>query len=165
MATFKQVAAQLRVVANNVTVNAAQLVRKVALAIDQSLVLATPVDTGRARSNWQVAVGAAPQGEVTTFTSPVVNKRTKAGEATLSAGVAANGAAATEFALTAALEATKNFQGGVIYITNNLPYIIPLNDGHSTQAPKGFVQTAILNGIAAVKTVSLIKPPEAQNNG
>lgn len=34
-----------------------------------------------------------------------------------------------------------------IYISNNLPYIRPLNDGHSTQAPAGFVDAAIQRGV------------------
>ena len=30
-----------------------------------------------------------------------------------------------------------------IWITNNLPYILPLNDGWSTQAPAGFIEAAV----------------------
>lgn len=33
-----------------------------------------------------------------------------------------------------------------IYIQNNVPYIVPLNNGHSTQAPQNFVQTAVMAG-------------------
>lgn len=147
MTTFKQLAASIRVVAKNVTVNADTLVRKVALAIDQSLVLGTPADTGRARANWQVSVGGPATGEVTNFPAG-------SGDS-----VGVRGAAA-EFALTAAIVATKGFAGGAIHISNNLPYIIPLNDGHSKQAPINFIQTAILNGIAAVRTVKLTEKPE-----
>lgn len=32
---------------------------------------------------------------------------------------------------------------GPIFSTNNVPYIEPLNAGHSPQSPRGFVQTAI----------------------
>lgn len=32
---------------------------------------------------------------------------------------------------------------GPIFSTNNVPYIRPLNDGHSPQSPRGFVQFAI----------------------
>ena len=35
------------------------LTRKVALAADQAVVSGTPVDTGRARSNWIAAIGSA----------------------------------------------------------------------------------------------------------
>jgi hypothetical protein len=153
MATFKQVAAQLRVVAQNVEENVPLLIRKVALAIDQTLVLGTPVDTGRARANWQVTIGAPATGEAG---FAITNTKT--------AVSGANAAAATQFAITAAIKATSGFAGGVIYITNNLPYIIPLNEGHSKQAPAGFVQTAILNGIAAVKSVKLTAKPEGYGN-
>ena len=42
-----------------------------------------------------------------------------------------------------------------IWIVNNLPYGGPLNDGHSTQAPAGFVEQAIAAGVA-----TLIPGPE-----
>lgn len=36
--------------------------------------------------------------------------------------------------------------GQDIHLTNNLPYIKPLNEGSSHQAPAGFVEVAIENG-------------------
>ena len=44
-----------------------------------------------------------------------------------------------------------------IHITNNLPYIGSLNDGHSKQAPAGFVQMATLAGLAAVRGLRVLK--------
>ena len=32
---------------------------------------------------------------------------------------------------------------GSVFVSNNVPYILKLNDGHSQQAPAGFIQTAI----------------------
>ena len=63
---------------------------KMALDLHQGLVLATPVDTGRARAGWTVDTG--PQDPV---------------------------------------------------IENVVPYIGVLNDGHSQQAPAGFVEAEI----------------------
>jgi hypothetical protein len=62
--------------------------------------------------------------------------------------------------MTTAIQATSTFSGGSIFIANNLPYIVPLNNGHSQQAPMGFIQTAILNGIAAVKNATLLEKPK-----
>ena len=44
-----------------------------------------------------------------------------------------------------------------IHITNNLPYIGRLNDGHSAQAPKDFVRIAALAGLAAVRSLQVLK--------
>lgn len=35
----------------------------------------------------------------------------------------------------------------VIYVSNSLPYIVPLEFGHSKQAPAGMVRTAIADVI------------------
>jgi hypothetical protein len=146
MSTFKQVAARLRVLANDLPANANVVVRKTALAIDQALVFATPVDTGRARSNWQVTINSPAEGEVTNYP-----KSKDAASAAFASG---------SFAVQAAIKATQNFAGGSIFITNNLPYITPLNEGHSQQAPEGFVQQAVLAGIAAVQNAKLLEKPQ-----
>lgn len=148
MSTPRQAAVKIRQIAKNVEQNAALVVRKAALAIDQALVLNTPVDTGRARANWQVNVGAPATGDVTVF--PPSNK-------TDAIGVRG---ASSEFAITAAIEATRGYQGGTIFIVNNLPYIVPLNDGHSKQAPSGFVQNAIIAGLNAIQDMKFVEAPK-----
>lgn len=145
---FQKLANNFRVLGSSVPENAAIMVRKVALAIDQALVLGTPVLTGRARANWQVNIGAPAAGEVTGFPA-----------ATAGDSVGLPGASGT-FAIQAAIAATAEFKGGSIFIVNNLPYIVPLNEGHSQQAPAGFVQTAILAGLNAVRGVTVTKTPE-----
>ena len=69
------------------------LAAKVTLDVETDLVLATPVDTGRARQGWEA-------------TTP-----TKVGD------------------------------DGIV--ENNVPYIVNLNDGHSTQAPANFVEQVV----------------------
>jgi hypothetical protein len=151
MATFKQAAKNIRNVAKNVSENADIVVRKVALAIDQALVLSTPVDTGRARANWQVNVAAPATDVVTSFPAAAE------GDVVGLPGVSGT------FAMQAAIANTKGYSGGGIFIANNLPYIIPLNNGHSKQAEPGWVENAILNGIRAVRSVSFIEPPKAED--
>lgn len=41
------------------------------------------------------------------------------------------------------------------YLSNNAPNIVKLNDGDSTQAPKGFVQKNIVRGIRKLQNVPL----------
>ncbi|ABF63543.1 phage-related conserved hypothetical protein [Ruegeria sp. TM1040] len=95
-------------------------VRKIALELFSRVILQTPVDKGRARANWQVAIGTAPDG--------TLELEDKSGTATISA------ATATAAGLRA---------GDVIYLVNNLPYILRLEDGYSGQAPAGMVGLAV----------------------
>lgn len=96
--------------------------RILALKVYRNLIFATPVDEGRARGNWQLSVGAPINTEVDVLD--------KAGNLILRSGQATINAAAM-------------VQYPVFWITNNLPYINRLNHGHSQQAPKFFVETAI----------------------
>ena len=106
-----------------VTVPAAHgaLVKKIAFELFTRIVLKTPVDTGRARANWSVSLGA-PSGAQTGMTD-------KAGEATIAAGV-------TD------INSAEPMQQ-VIWLENNLPYIEALEDGHSQQAPAGMVEGSL----------------------
>lgn len=90
-----------------------KLMRKVSLDVQRGLDLATPVDTGRARSNWLGNIGSPAN-----FTS--LDKR---------------GSERINFS---GFSIDKP-----IHITNNLSYIQRLNDGSSKQAPSGFVERVI----------------------
>ena len=119
-----------------------KVVKQVALSVDQTLVLATPVDTGKARSNWRVGVGNSPSTQLEPF-SP--------GEK-LGIGEGANARAAIE-AGKATIETRK--PGQTIYINNNVPYIGKLNEGSSAQAPAMFVEQAVEAGVRVVQNVRL----------
>lgn len=96
------------------------VVRKVALDTQRDVSASTPVDTGRARSNWFVTAGR-PSSQVTD---------------------AVNGSP------TAALSPTK-----VAFVTNNLPYIERLENGHSGQAPSGFVGSVVRRQVNKVREI------------
>lgn len=96
------------------------LQRKIALQALQGLVLKTPVDTGRARANWQVTLDE-PAGGTLEATDP-------SGGGTIAGGAATIGAVEPY---------------GSIWITNNLPYIEELEDGHSDQAPNGMLAVTL----------------------
>lgn len=128
MADLRQFAGRIRVMGRRIETNADAVTRKVALAVDSAVVIATPVDTGRARSNWQVNLGGPASG-----TRGALDQT---GQAAIAEG-------RTEIA--------KYRGGSAIHITNNLPYIGRLNDGWSAQAPSGFVEKAVLVGVAAAQ--------------
>lgn len=131
--------ARMRALAQNIEHNIPVLVRKAGLAIDTTVVLATPVDKGRARSNWQVSLDAPIAGTIDPYAP---------GDKGSTAGPNARGALEQGKAVIAAYRL-----GKVINIVNNLAYIGRLNDGWSAQAPAGFVQIAVQRGLAAVKGV------------
>jgi hypothetical protein len=108
--------------------------RKIALDLDTRVVLGTPVDTGRARGNWYPSINE-PSQDVN------MEKFDKSG------GMAIGAITATT--LGAKL-------GDVIWLTNNLPYILPLENGHSKQAPEGMVDVN-LNAIAAAYGGSIVR--------
>lgn len=113
-----------------------------ALAVDQALVLATPVDKGRARSNWQVSVGRPILAEIEPY----------APGDKLGLGETANASGALEQARAAL---ARDIGEEPIYITNNVEYINVLNAGHSAQAPAGFVEEALAAGLAVVRGMKL----------
>lgn len=134
MATPEVFAARMEKLAFKIEGNVEKGMRKVVLAIDNALVSTTPVDTGRARSNWMANLDAPAEG-VTDNTSPGPSQAQVAGQ----------------------LAVFKLGKNSAIHLTNNLPYIKRLDEGHSKQQPAGFVRRAILAGIGAVKSVKLLK--------
>lgn len=129
---------KIKRVAVNVPKNADEIVRKVALAADQTITMATPVDTGRARANWQVGIGAAPAETVE---------------------YSGGGAGAAGYAIGAAANVVTAYKGqpGGIWLVNNLPYIQRLNEGWSAQAPAKFVEQAIDTAVNAIRDSKVIK--------
>ena len=97
------------------------VVRKVVLDLDARIVQRTPVDTGRAQNNWNIAVDnpdASTTEETEKNQQTVINK---------------------------AKSKVDNLKAGKkVYITNNLPYIERLEDGYSKdQAPNGMVAVTL----------------------
>jgi len=119
-----------------------QLVKDVTAHTVAAVARATPVDVGTARSNWIVSL-VAPSSTVRAAFSPFPSRWRPPygpggpmGETRNQAGVVWSGAAVIG----------RRTDDATVYITNNLPYIVPLNRGHSSLAPAGFVETAILRG-------------------
>lgn len=100
--------------------------RRAGLEILSRVVLSTPVDTGRARGNWQTTLNAPATAEV--------ERLDPSGASAISDG-------------TGTINGAPQFP--LICIANNLPYIGALNYGkppgkqHSKQAPLQFVELAV----------------------
>ena len=115
---------------------AEEMARRVAFAVDRQVVMMSPVDTGRFRANWQVSLNVEASGTV---------------EHVPGVGGSTTGAN-TQKALDQLSKVMKDYElGQDIYVVNNVVYGPVLNDGHSKQAPRNFVQIAAQAGIAAAK--------------
>lgn len=96
------------------------LQKKVVLEALRRLVMKTPVDTGRARGNWQVTIGDPAMNQLETTD--------KNGAGTIAQGLAA-------------ISHLPGYQ--VVWISNNVDYIEALEHGHSKQAPQGMLALTV----------------------
>jgi hypothetical protein len=119
--------------------------RKVALLADQTVVLATPVDVGRARSNWLVQLDTPSRRQIDAYVP---------GQAGSTAAPNVSEALAQGREVVTRYDGDKN---NAIVISNNLPYINRLNDGYSRQAPAGFVERAVQAAVQRVRGARLIR--------
>lgn len=94
--------------------------RAMALHLLRGVVMETPVDEGRARANWQMGVNEQPAG--------YDDSTDKDGEATINKALAM-------------LANLPNW--AIIYVANNLPYIVALEHGHSNKAPEGMLAVSV----------------------
>ena len=94
----------------------AKLIRKSGEMLYGAVFERTPVDTGRAKANWNCSIN-----------SPDLTFSESANLDPGKASVAFAGAKA----------------GDTLYITNAAPYILELENGHSSQAPDGMVRQAL----------------------
>lgn len=115
---------------------AEKMVRRTAFAVDKAVVMASPVDTGYFRANWQVTLEVPATGTV----------------AHIPGSNGSSAASNTAKAMSQLGMVTKDYKlGQTIYIVNNVVYGPRLNDGHSKQAPRNFVGKAVQAGIAEAK--------------
>ena len=145
MASLEQFSVRIKRLGVRVAEEADRTVRAAALAADQAVVMATPVDKGRARSNWLVELDAPAR----TTIEPYVP-----GEGGNTAGPNASAALSQGRATIGRYNGDAN---RAIAISNNLPYIGRLNDGYSKQAPAGFVQKAVQAAVKQVKGARLLR--------
>ena len=85
-------------------------IRAATIGIFKGIRKDTPVDTGNARNNWQCTIGAPFVGEDASGSDEQI------------------------------LRTSPRRAGSVVYLTNNVRYIQPLEYGHSTKSPNGMVR-------------------------
>lgn len=120
-------AASLRGAALRVRVNTDKLVSAVAIKTLQVLVQKTPIDTGAAKGHWHLSVGQSPE------VKPVSMGSFDSPEGVVSKGLAT-------------LTTMQRQPGESVFIANPLPYIVPLDQGWSGQAPSGMTAQALQAG-------------------
>lgn len=105
--------------------------RKIALDMFSEVILMSPVDTGLFRGNWQTAIGNAPTGTIDLLdpTGTIVTAKMQGVIAGLRLGDS-------------------------VFMVNNLPYAIPLEEGHSKQAPAGMVGLTVARFTPLVQQVA-----------
>lgn len=104
---------QIEAFAKKSNISIDRAIRGTSIKLFSAIILASPVDTGRFRANWQASNERPASGEVNGFADPVNKVATYI-----------NGAPfANEFTLA-----------------NNLPYAYRLEFGYSDQAPQGMVR-------------------------
>ena len=118
--------AQIRSVMDALERVAERVIIKVTLDVTSNLIETNPVDTGWSRSNWIPSVGSSTK-------APVGSKQSVS--------------PAAQAAGLARMRTYDLKRDGKVFITNNVPYIVRLNEGSSRQAPAGFVQRAIRKAI------------------
>lgn len=114
----------LKKFSNTVGVSLDKVVKKVSFELHKKVIVKTPVDTGRARSSWNINAGRV---------DPSVQPEGRRGRS-----------GATGIALRKQTNFDLPSPYSRVYITNNLPYITVLEDGSSTQAPRGMVRISII---------------------
>jgi len=132
--SLKQFSRRMRIRADQIVDGVERLVQKGALVADESVVLGTPVDTGRARGNWIPSIGSPQRG----IRSPDKN-------------------GASTIARARQVIPQYKINGNGIFITNNISYILLLENGSSQQAPNGMAKQAIQAATVAVKRDKVFK--------
>lgn len=136
MASPKRFEKNIRLLSEKLGRNVSIGVRKAALAADQEFVLRTPVLSGRARANTFIGLDR-PSDEITDDTDK-------------------NGTSSIARA-RAQINRFDERLHSEIHITNNLPYIRPLDEGSSAQAPEGMSRFAIEAARRVLRGVRILK--------
>ncbi len=141
MSDLRDLAKSMRRTAIAVGINSVEAVKSISKNVGVTVVYATPVDTSRARSNWQASITQPITGVLFQYpakpSEPTIGPRT-----------------AIESINKAVSEYTGQPKG--IFIVNNLDYIQKLNDGSSDQAPANFVAKSVIAAAQSTKNVKLL---------
>lgn len=116
--------ADLNQFARALDISTAKMVRRIALELFIRTVEKTPVDTGTARASWQLSINNLPAKK-----PELPKEMTKE--------------SATRWAKRQVSKLSRLTGGEVVYISNSVPYIIPLEYGSSKQSPEGMLRISL----------------------
>ncbi len=119
---------QIRAIVKGLERLTERIVTKITLDITANLIETTPVDTGWARANWVPAIGMPLEANL---------------DGIIPTSQDAASAASEQQAAIAGIVTGYKLSMGAVFVSNNVPYIVRLNEGSSAQAPSAFVQRAI----------------------
>ena len=110
-----------------------KVARRICFQVLGGVIERTPVDKGWAQVNWNIAEGTpdASLNPPKPPKDPLPNQNSRALAAQKNAGV------------------NKTVEFPRIWISNNVPYIVPLENGHSKQAGKGYMVQRTLVDVQA----------------
>lgn len=128
--------------AKGIEVVAVKVTKEQALDAQYLLARDTPVDSARARSNWRISVGRPLSGKIRAY-SPIPSRHRPPYGPGGSKSETSNLASVVK----QGKERLARYTKGTIYITNALPYIGPLDRGHSSQTSAGFIARAVRNSV------------------
>ena len=137
---FSALPRRMNKLGGTITKGVSKLVQDVAIGIGATVVDTTKVDTGLARSNWRASISAPASGTIPPYAPGV---RLGIGE-----GANASAAKAQQKQVIERFDVAKNRS---IFITNNVPYIVALNNGSSVHAPGLMVEQGFQTGRAILQ--------------
>lgn len=114
----------VREFAREIDLDIATVTQTLTLKVFRGVVFLTPVDTGRARSGWQIGIGSIPSGNPSSSSSPPASPS------------------------VSSIDGKQK-----VFIVNNVTYIIFLEAGHSDQAPSGMVAVTMAQIQGEIDTV------------
>jgi hypothetical protein len=135
MATLNEFAVNITKLSVALGTNLNVVKRRAAVAIHQTVTVATPVKTGRAKNNWNAELNKPNR------VKSLTGSFDKSGAVSIG---------------EAKLVIKSSNEGDSIWISNNLDYIINLNNGSSKKAPAGFVQKGIQTAVNFIRKAKVL---------
>lgn len=135
-------AKRFRRISDTIRTNSGKSPGKIAVRFIEAVAPITPVNTGKAVSNWRVSI------------NPVSAVRPP-----YSTGV---GGSTKSACVQGAIDQARSFvesrsRARAFYASNTVPYIGKLNSGSSAQAPAGFVEKALNEAKRGIRSVEVLE--------
>lgn len=141
MSDLRDLAKSMNITARVIEGRAVDLVKTVFQNVGTTVVYSTPIDTSRARMNWQATENQPANGVILPY--PAKPSDSSVGSSTALANIR---------------KIANNYTGSPngLFLTNNVNYIQLLNNGSSNQAPRNFVAKSVITAAQSIKNIKLL---------